>query len=86
MSEESRCSLRARLFLAVRVATYPLKALDNFRKALLAHADSLNDLLFKRRMAGKNRIPARPPAGNGLPFLPAPNVKIPLRPPAAAQR
>jgi hypothetical protein len=48
-----------------------LKALDNFRQALLAHADSLGDLLFRRRMAGKK-----------VPILPALRVgaKIPLRP------
>jgi hypothetical protein len=53
-----------------------LKALDNFRQMFLGHADGLNNLLFKRRTAGK----AAASTGSGVQW-----GAIPRRPPAQAE-
>jgi hypothetical protein len=65
-----------------------LKGLDNARQMFLGHADALNNLLFKRRTEGQNRIPLTPTVSpwSTVPLDPTsrPTGSIPLRPPARA--
>jgi hypothetical protein len=47
-----------------------VQALEKFRTALLGHADALNNLLFKRRMAGRPKSKSQAPPLVGLPMKP----------------
>jgi hypothetical protein len=61
-----------------------LEALDDARQMFITHADSLNNLLFKRRSELRNKIPTRPPgkASTALPLTPPRNLEGNARPAA----